>query len=244
MEQDEFLARRRRGNVLDVNNDDEYDDEYDDEGPQPAGEDAAAEPSDEATEQQPPQQPQAPVSLLDQAADLQKTLTDQERQEMARKEEEARILKEASQVQTNALQAASEVASGKIYSKPMPSTWTVPRYLLEQGEDEWTKICQQWHMEVEGIDIPPPMKRFKDMKFPAPILKSLVAKNIQRPTPIQMQGLPVALAGRDMVGIAFTGSGKTLTFSFTARHAVARRRIAHALDWWRRTDRLYSSAIP
>jgi hypothetical protein len=72
MEQDEFLARRRRGNVLDVNNDDEYDDEYDDEGPQPAGEDAAAEPSDEATEQQPPQQPQAPVSLLDQAADLQK----------------------------------------------------------------------------------------------------------------------------------------------------------------------------
>ena len=28
-----------------------------------------------------------------------------------------------------------------------------------------------------------------------------------------MQGLPVALAGRDMIGIAFTGSGKTLTFS-------------------------------
>ena len=28
-----------------------------------------------------------------------------------------------------------------------------------------------------------------------------------------MQGLPMALAGRDMVGIAFTGSGETLTFS-------------------------------
>jgi len=28
-----------------------------------------------------------------------------------------------------------------------------------------------------------------------------------------MQGLPVALAGRDMVGIAFTGSGKTMSFS-------------------------------
>ena len=178
MEQDEFLARRRRGNVLDVNNDDEYDDE----GPQPAGEDAAAEPSDEATEQQPPQQPQAPVSLLDQAADLQKTLTDQERQEMARKEEEARILKEALQVQTNALQAASEVASGKIYSKPMPSTWTVPRYLLEQGEDEWTKICQQWHMEVEGIDIPPPMKRFKDMKFPAPISRNTLNNVVRNRT--------------------------------------------------------------
>ena len=38
-------------------------------------------------------------------------------------------------------------------------------------------------------------------------------KNIERPTPIQVQGLPVALAGRDMIGIAFTGSGKTLVFT-------------------------------
>ena len=51
------------------------------------------------------------------------------------------------------------------------------------------------------------------MKFPKPIMNVLQAKGIKRPTPIQMQGLPVALAGRDMVGIAFTGSGKTLTFS-------------------------------
>ena len=68
-------------------------------------------------------------------------------------------------------------------------------------------------MEVEGTDIPPPMKRFQDMRFPPPIIEALHKKNIQRPTPIQMQGLPVALAGRDMVGIAFTGSGKTMTFS-------------------------------
>jgi ATP-dependent RNA helicase DDX41 len=31
--------------------------------------------------------------------------------------------------------------------------------------------------------------------------------------PRQAQGLPVLLSGRDMIGIAFTGSGKTLTFS-------------------------------
>lgn len=29
----------------------------------------------------------------------------------------------------------------------------------------------------------------------------------------QVQGVPVALSGRDMIGIAFTGSGKTVTFS-------------------------------
>jgi ATP-dependent RNA helicase DDX41 len=46
-----------------------------------------------------------------------------------------------------------------------------------------------------------------------PVLRrQLESKGIKKPTPIQMQGLPVALSGRDMIGIAFTGSGKTLVF--------------------------------
>ncbi len=45
------------------------------------------------------------------------------------------------------------------------------------------------------------------MKFPPPILKYLEGKGIKKPTPIQIQGVPVALSGRDMIGIAFTGSG-------------------------------------
>jgi len=156
----------------------------------------------------------APVeSLLERAAALQQNRTEEEKKQDKRKEEEERILRESSKVQSNALQGASELAHGVIYKDPMPSSWTVPRYILEQGEPAWLKIRKEWHMEVEGETVPPPMKRFSDMKLPPPILKSLNAKGIKRPTPIQMQGLPVALASRDMVGIAFTGSGKTLTFS-------------------------------
>ena len=70
------------------------------------------------------------------------------------------------------------------------------------------------------------------MKLPRPLLDYLKAKKIMAPTPIQLQGLPVAyviitsshphhpltaqarrFSGRDMIGIAFTGSGKTLAFS-------------------------------
>ncbi len=152
-------------------------------------------------------------SLLESAAALQQSLTEEERGTLQRREEEARILREANKVQTNALQAASERAQGVQYTKPLPSTWTCPRYILEQGQQVWKQIRKEWHMDVEGVDIPPPCKRFQDMKFPKPILDVLAKKGIKRPTPIQMQGLTVALAGRDMIGIAFTGSGKTLSFS-------------------------------
>jgi ATP-dependent RNA helicase DDX41 len=215
MEQEALLASRgRRQQALTTM--DKSDEEEDDEVPAPPPSDQGAAGAGEMTPdngQEEEEISRPKMSLLDQAAALHSSLTEQERQEMQQKEEEARILREASKVQTNALQAASEVASGKVYTKPMPSTWTVPRYILNQGEQAWEQVRKQWHMDVEGNDVPPPMKRFKDMKFPEPIVMALEAKNIQRPTPIQMQGLPVALAGRDLVGIAFTGSGKTLTFS-------------------------------
>lgn len=158
----------------------------------------------------------AATSLLEAAAALKsqrEALSESERAELARKEEEQRILREASQVQTNALQAASELAKGVVYRDSLRTSWTCPRRILAEGEDSWKKIRDKWHILVEGDDCPPPMKNFPDMKFPRPILDSLRERNIKRPTPIQMQGLPVALSGRDMVGIAFTGSGKTMTFS-------------------------------
>jgi ATP-dependent RNA helicase DDX41 len=152
-------------------------------------------------------------SLLESANALHGSMTEAQRAEQQRQEEENRILKEASKVQTNALQAASELAKGVQYTSSLPSTWTPPRYILQQGPEVWENIRKEWHTEVEGVHIPPPCKRFVDMKFPPPILKVLQTKGIKKPTPIQMQGLPVALAARDMIGIAFTGSGKTLTFS-------------------------------
>eukprot|EP01126_Amoeba_proteus_P050309 TRINITY_DN5932_c0_g2_i7.p1 TRINITY_DN5932_c0_g2~~TRINITY_DN5932_c0_g2_i7.p1 ORF type:complete len:432 (-),score=97.73 TRINITY_DN5932_c0_g2_i7:237-1532(-) len=54
------------------------------------------------------------------------------------------------------------------------------------------------------------------MKLPPAILRYLKFKGIKQPTPIQAQGLPCVLMGRDMIGIANTGSGKTLVFTLPA----------------------------
>ncbi|KAH0581449.1 hypothetical protein H2248_012530 [Termitomyces sp. 'cryptogamus'] len=50
------------------------------------------------------------------------------------------------------------------------------------------------------------------------LLKSLYSKGFVSPTPIQAASLPVALANRDVVGIAQTGSGKTLAYGLPILH--------------------------
>ncbi|KAK2996738.1 hypothetical protein RJ639_025815 [Escallonia herrerae] len=110
------------------------------------------------------------------------------------------------------LMSVREIAAGITYSEPLPTGWKPPLPIRRMSEKACDAIRKQWHIIVEGEDIPPPVKNFKDMRFPEPILKKLKAKGIVQPTPIQVQGLPVILSGRDMIGIAFTGSGKTLVF--------------------------------
>lgn len=54
---------------------------------------------------------------------------------------------------------------------------------------------------------------FKDLGISKNFLEVLTRENYKHPTPIQHQVIPVALEGKDVVGIAQTGTGKTLAFS-------------------------------
>ena len=54
---------------------------------------------------------------------------------------------------------------------------------------------------------------FRELHISEPILKALANKNYEKPTPIQEQAIPVALGGRDLLGIAQTGTGKTAAFA-------------------------------
>ncbi|CAM4102210.1 DEAD/DEAH box helicase [Saccharibacillus endophyticus] len=54
---------------------------------------------------------------------------------------------------------------------------------------------------------------FNDLNLIPSILKALQKENYASPTPIQQQAIPVALEGRDVLGCAQTGTGKTAAFS-------------------------------
>ncbi|SEQ53254.1 DEAD/DEAH box helicase [Piscibacillus halophilus] len=56
------------------------------------------------------------------------------------------------------------------------------------------------------------MKAFKDFNIGQDIVKALSNMGFENPTPIQEKAIPVALEGRDMIGQAQTGTGKTTAF--------------------------------
>ncbi|KAF5587346.1 ATP-dependent RNA helicase DBP2 [Fusarium pseudocircinatum] len=67
-------------------------------------------------------------------------------------------------------------------------------------------------MTIAGKDVPRPVETFDEAGFPRYVMDEVKAQGFPAPTAIQSQGWPMALSGRDVVGIAETGSGKTLTY--------------------------------
>uniref|UniRef100_A0A4W3JLY5 Probable ATP-dependent RNA helicase DDX41 n=1 Tax=Callorhinchus milii TaxID=7868 RepID=A0A4W3JLY5_CALMI len=178
------LMRMRRKGALDDDQRDSGSDYREDDGDGPLG-------------------PRSNISLLDQHQQL------KEKAEGTHKSGVIVLL----YISLIALMSVKEMAKGITYDDPIKTSWAPPRYIRSMPEARNERVRKKYHILVEGEGLPCPVKHFKEMKFPAAILKGLKKKGILHPTPIQIQGIPTVLAGRDMIGIAFTGSGKTLVFT-------------------------------
>ncbi|HEX6959265.1 MAG TPA: DEAD/DEAH box helicase [Ferrovibrio sp.] len=65
------------------------------------------------------------------------------------------------------------------------------------------------------------MTTFSDLGLCQPLLNALAAGRYTQPTPIQAQAIPPVIAGRDLLGIAQTGTGKTAAFALPILHRLA-----------------------
>jgi ATP-dependent RNA helicase RhlE len=74
-----------------------------------------------------------------------------------------------------------------------------------------------------------PKHRFEDFDVDPVIQRNLTAKGFIIPSPIQDQTIPLALAGRDVIGIANTGTGKTAAFAVPVIQTLITNRDAKAL---------------
>ncbi len=156
------------------------------------------------------------MSLLDQRAKMleEGSFTEQELKVKQRDLEEQAILNSYDQYVP--LQSVSLRAKGIEFTQSLQTNWKPPAHIQSKSSKQLQAVRDHYHIKIDGEDVPPPITTFKELRFPPALITALSKKGINKPTPIQIQGLPVVLSRRDMLGIAFTGSGKTLVFVLPA----------------------------
>ncbi len=90
------------------------------------------------------------------------------------------------------------------------------KQVTARSEREVEEFRRLKEIKVQGRNIPRPVTTFEEVGFPQYLMTSIRAQGFSGPTPIQCQAWPMALTGRDVVAIAQTGSGKTISFALPA----------------------------
>lgn len=98
--------------------------------------------------------------------------------------------------------------------------------VTQRSFDEINAFYQEKQITIKGNGVPKPLKYVQEAGFPDVLNRTLQKLGWVEPTAIQAQGWPMALSGRDVVGIAQTGSGKTGGFVLPALvHIAAQGRL-------------------
>ncbi|KAJ8981175.1 hypothetical protein NQ317_017268 [Molorchus minor] len=93
----------------------------------------------------------------------------------------------------------------KIFYEEHPDISALPDHQVQE-------LRKTLDITVTGNLPPKPVSSFAHFGFDDKLLKAIIKAEYSTPTPIQAQGVPCALLGRDILGIAQTGSGKTAAF--------------------------------
>merc|ERR1739838_494171 len=87
-------------------------------------------------------------------------------------------------------------------------------------------LREKLNISVHGISPPKPVSSFAHFGFDSKLISAIRKQEFTTPTPIQAQGIPCVLSGRDVIGIARTGSGKTAAFLWPLLvHVMAQPRL-------------------
>ncbi|KAF4949840.1 hypothetical protein FSARC_13378 [Fusarium sarcochroum] len=91
--------------------------------------------------------------------------------------------------------------------------WVEPAELSLLTEAEVTDLRLELDgIKVNGKDVPKPVQKWAQCGLTRQTLDVVDNLGYEKPTPIQMQALPALMSGRDVIGVAKTGSGKTVAF--------------------------------
>ncbi|KAL8956408.1 MAG: hypothetical protein Q9193_006074 [Seirophora villosa] len=106
-----------------------------------------------------------------------------------------------------------------------------PSELAEMTEAEVANLRYELDgIKIRGIDAPKPVQKWSQCGLGAQSLEVIQKLGYDKPTSIQTQAIPSIMSGRDVIGVAKTGSGKTIAFLLPMFRHIRDQRPLDALD--------------
>ena len=111
-------------------------------------------------------------------------------------------------VETPAPVKAAPAAKGREKGAGKPAVSRPP----EKREQQTNKKPKKWSVAQFPVEVEEGKTRFHDFKLPTGLMHGIADLNFRYCTPIQQKSLPDVIAGRDIIGKASTGTGKSAVF--------------------------------
>ncbi|KAF3939480.1 hypothetical protein ABW19_dt0205799 [Dactylella cylindrospora] len=102
----------------------------------------------------------------------------------------------------------------KVQYEPFRKSFYVePAELADMSEQEVDELRLLLDgIKIRGVDCPKPVQKWSLLGLPAATLDVINKLEYEKPTSIQAQAIPAIMSGRNVIGVAKTGSGKTMAF--------------------------------
>merc|ERR1719354_871366 len=158
-------------------------------------------------------------------------INDQDVMEYSSEEEEVDLATALTGFQTKQRKVLEPVDHQKIQYEPYRKNFYVEVPELAKMTPEEVNV---YRLDLEGITVkgkgcPKPIKTWVQCGTSKKVFNALKKHSYEKPTPIQAQAIPAIMSGRDMIGIAKTGSGKTIAFLLPMfRHIMDQRPLEEA----------------
>eukprot|EP00435_Cladocopium_sp_Y103_P012794 s563_g3.t1 len=99
-----------------------------------------------------------------------------------------------------------------IEDKDINKTHWTEKPVADMTTRDWRIFREDFQIFIRGGRVPVPMRVWSEGPLPWELLEAIHKVGYARPTPIQMQAIPIACQCRDLIAVAETGSGKTAAY--------------------------------